>query len=305
MTLISVVMPVYNMPVSFLKEAVESILNQTFQDFEFIIIDDGSDGETAAFLSALADPRIKLLRNEVNIGITKSLNIGFAAAQGKYIARMDGDDYSCPDRFQKQFAFMESHPDVIVCGQKRYRRTRRFHMEEYKIELLFLNPGPEHPSAFFNRNLLIQNKLKYNESLRYAQDFGLWYDITQCGKVFLMKDHLIDYRTSSNQVSRSHTEEQLKCDWITRKKMLLCLLDHVSEHELDLHYHYSRIAIRGLKMSPEVWAWYHKLIKANDQKRIYNRLKFRKFVYKILLIRMFPFVQNVRETAAALMDKIR
>ena len=87
--------------------------------------------------------------------------------------------------------------------------------------------------------------------------------------------------------------------------MLLCLLDHVSEHELHLHYYYSKVSTRGLKNTPEVWAWYRTLIKANDRKRIYNRLKFRKFVYKILLIRMFPFVQNVRETAAALMDKIR
>ena len=303
MAVISVVMPVYNVSIPFLKEAIESIYNQTFRDFEFIIIDDGSDGETAAFLTALTDPRIKLLRNEENIGITKSLNIGFAAARGKYIARMDGDDYSYPDRFQKQFAFMESHPDVIVCGQQRYRRIKRFNMEEYKIEMLFLNPGPEHPSAFFNRNKLIQYKLKYNESLRYAQDYGLWYDILQCGKVYLMKDQLIDYRTSPNQISKSHKEEQTACDLITKKKMLLCLLDHVSEHELDLHYHYSKVAIRGLKNTPEVWTWYHTLIKANDQKRIYNRLKFRKYVYKILFLRMFPVVQKVREMAAVLIKK--
>ena len=85
--------------------------------------------------------------------------------------------------------------------------------------------------------------------------------------------------------------------------MLLCLLDHVSEHELDLHYHYSKVAIRGLKNTPEVWNWYHTLIKANDQKRIYNRLKFRKYVYKILFLRMFPVVQKVREMAAVLIKK--
>lgn len=299
---ISVVMPVFNTPVPILKEAVDSILNQTFRDFEFIIIDDGSEGETAAYLEALTDSRIKLLRNKKNIGITKSLNIGFAAAQGKYIARMDGDDYSYPDRFQKQFAFMESHPDVIVCGQQRYKRNRRFNLEEYKIELLFLNPGPEHPSAFFNRNMLIQYNLKYNESLRYSQDYGLWYEIIQCGQLYLMKD-LIDHRTSSYQVSITHKDEQLECILITMKKMLLCLLDHVSEHELHLHYHYSIVAERGLIISPEVWAWCHTLIKANDHKRIYNRLKFRKYVYKILFIRMFPVVQNIREMVAALIYK--
>ena len=116
MVSISVVMPIYNTPVSFLKEAVESILNQTFSDFEFIIIDDGSANEVKEYLEGLTDPRIRIIRNEKNLGITKSLNIGFHAAKGKYIARMDSDDVSLSERFEKQFMFMETHPDVIMCG---------------------------------------------------------------------------------------------------------------------------------------------------------------------------------------------
>ena len=85
---ISVVMPTYNTSVSFLKEAVDSILNQTFQDFEFIIIDDGSINDTPEYLRSLTDSRVRVIRNNENIGITKSLNIGFNKARGKYIARM-------------------------------------------------------------------------------------------------------------------------------------------------------------------------------------------------------------------------
>ena len=98
---ISVVMPTYNTEVSILKEAVDSILNQTFGDFEFIIIDDGSTNNSVEYLKSLQDQRVKIIRNDTNIGITKSLNIGLRAAKGKYIARMDSDDIAFPDRFEK------------------------------------------------------------------------------------------------------------------------------------------------------------------------------------------------------------
>ena len=116
---ISDVMPVFNTPVSYLKEAVDSILTQTVKDFEFIIINDGSTYSCKEYLESLSDPRIRIIHNEKNLGITKSLNIGLREARGKYIARMDDDDISIPIRFEKQFAFMESNPDIILCGSKK------------------------------------------------------------------------------------------------------------------------------------------------------------------------------------------
>jgi glycosyltransferase involved in cell wall biosynthesis len=99
-------MPTYNTAIDVLREAVDSILKQTFQDFEFIIIDDGSTNGSIDYLQNLTDKRIKLIRNPYNLGITKSLNIGFQAAQGKYIARMDSDDIALPTRLEKQFVFI-------------------------------------------------------------------------------------------------------------------------------------------------------------------------------------------------------
>ena len=115
---ISVVMPVFNTQIDFLKEAVESILNQSFREFEFIIIDDGTTDGSSQYLGSLSDPRIRIIRNERNLGITQSLNIGFSIAKGKYIARMDSDDISLPCRLQEQYNLMERHPEVIVCGSK-------------------------------------------------------------------------------------------------------------------------------------------------------------------------------------------
>ncbi|HXK49687.1 MAG TPA: glycosyltransferase family 2 protein, partial [Clostridiales bacterium] len=112
---ISVIMSVYNSE-QYLQESIDSILDQTFNDFEFIITDDCStDGSFEIIKSyAMLDKRIKYFRNSENIGLTKSLNLMLDIAKGKYIARMDSDDISMPDRFSKQFDFMENNPEIGV-----------------------------------------------------------------------------------------------------------------------------------------------------------------------------------------------
>ena len=112
---VSVVMPAYNAE-KYIGEAIDSILNQTFTDFEFIIIDDGSSDRTADIVKSYSDPRIRLLANERNSGIVASLNRGIQKATGKYIARMDADDYSRLDRIKKQVDFLDNHPEVIALG---------------------------------------------------------------------------------------------------------------------------------------------------------------------------------------------
>ena len=115
--MISVVMPVYNAE-KYVAEAVESILQQTYTDFEFIIIDDCSTDNSYGILQTYAakDIRIRLFKNDVNNKLPNTLNFGIAQSNGKYIARMDADDISLPERFAKQVEFMESHPEIGVCG---------------------------------------------------------------------------------------------------------------------------------------------------------------------------------------------
>ena len=182
---ISVVMPVFDTPVSFLKEAVDSILTQSFKEFEFVIIDDGSPDSCREYLESLNDPRIYTIHNKTNQGVTKSLNIGLRAAKGKYIARMDADDISLPYRLEEQFVFMESHPDILVCGSKTETIGRKIQsapsgktlmtdMEEYRIRMLFVNPGPIHPTAFFRHDKL---------SITYGTMKGcVMPRITACGR---------------------------------------------------------------------------------------------------------------------------
>ena len=293
MVKISVVMPTYNVTAAILREAVESILSQTFRDFEFIIIDDCSTDDSVEYLCGLRDERIKLIRNPENIGITKSLNIGFRAAQGKYIARMDSDDIALPTRFEKQYAFMESHPDVIVCGSRvEYFGAISFisnekikNMEDYRINALFVNPGPMHPTAFFNHELLLRYHISYDEKLVYAQDYGLWVEICKYGKIYILKDVLLKYRVHSNQISATSMDKQIHFHQMTEKKLLQELLGNVTEEEVDLHYRYGTGYYRDAAINPEMVNWFHRLMNANNRSRIYNKRKFNHYVYSVIIKR--------------------
>ena len=294
MVTISVVMPVYNTPVQFLQEAVDSILNQTFEDFEFIIIDDGSADDIRQYLGSLTDPRIRLLHNETNLGITKSLNIGFRTAQGKYIARMDSDDVSLPERFEKQTAFMESHPNVIVCGARAVKygqrlpsvstdtATVRFEsMENYKVRLLFVNPGPLHPTAFFRRAILLQYQILYDERLVYSQDYGMWMSLCNYGQICSLPDVLLIHRAHDNQISRAHRDKQIYCDKLTQRRLIAALVDDVTEEEIDLHYHHSTGYYRDATISPLIVKWYNRLLRANKKRKLYSQRLLKKHIERI------------------------
>ena len=113
---VTVLMPVYNCE-KYLRESIESILNQTFKDFEFLIINDGSSDKSAEIVESYNDNRINFVQNEKNIGLAASLNRGLDIAKGEYIARMDADDISLPERLEKQVRFMETNPQIGICGQ--------------------------------------------------------------------------------------------------------------------------------------------------------------------------------------------
>ena len=333
MVTISVVMPMYNTAVPFLKEAVESILNQTFGDFEFIIIDDGSTNDSPAYLDALTDPRIRIIRNKENIGITKSLNLGFRAAQGKYIARMDSDDISFPERFEKQVAFMDSHPDVIACGtrianlgtQPSPPKAAVNNMNVYRVRMLFCNPGPKHSTAFFRLEKMNQYHIEYDERLVYAQDYGLWMTISQLGQICILPEVLHYNRVHSGQISIEHREKQIQCDKMTQRKLLTQLVGNVTEEELDEYYVCSTGYYAEATITPQIASLYDRMISANKQKRIYDqailkqkiieikkRLIDRTFtkdmskIEKILLIyRFLPFIPATQMTKDMITMKIQ
>lgn len=217
---VSVIMSVYKEPAEWLQQTIDSILNQTFRDFEFIIICDNPQGlDNIALLNQYAqkDSRIRLVFNEENIGLTKSLNKGLAVAKGKYIARMDADDISMPTRFEKQYAYMESHPNVTVLGTAiKYIGKGAWHKfndffsltnEAIRAQMLFDN-ALVHPSVFIRKSVLDKNKIKYDESYRHSQDYRLWEQLMEYGEFANLPDKLLKYKISPNQITSSRTDSQ-------------------------------------------------------------------------------------------------
>jgi hypothetical protein len=178
---ISVILPIYNAQ-AFIAEAVNSVLTQSVQDFELILIDDASSDRTPEILAGMLDPRIRVIHHDANRGLVTSLNEGLRSASGNFIARMDHDDISLPDRFARQLAFLEQHSSIGVVGTG-YRlidgtgslgpgyRPPVTH-EEISWAMSFLCPLA-HPTVMARRELLTDNG-GYNEYAAYAEDYDLW-----------------------------------------------------------------------------------------------------------------------------------
>lgn len=206
---ISVVMPAYNAE-KYVAEAINSILSQTFNDFEFIIINDASTDSTKEIIESFNDSRIRLIDNEQNQGVAKSLNIGIAATKGKYIARMDADDIALPERFQIQFDFMERHPDIDICGSwietfgdnQCIIKVPEQH-NEIKDELFF-SCSMLHPTVIFKRDL----DLQYSSDFPRAEDYDLWCRKIDTWNFANIPKILLHHRVHSFQIGISHKSEQ-------------------------------------------------------------------------------------------------
>jgi glycosyltransferase involved in cell wall biosynthesis len=204
----------------FLPQAVESVLGQTFGDFEFLVVDDGSTDGTPDYLAALCerDRRVRVLRHDDNIGLTRSLNRGLAAARGRLIARMDADDVSAPERLKRQVEFLDRHPDVGIVGSSRTL------IDEEGTTLGYAQAVPDHPgicwksllgnpfahpSVMLRRDVLVRHGLTYNESYRTAQDYELWPRLLRHVRGANLEEPLLRYRLRAG-ISRTRRGDQLR-----------------------------------------------------------------------------------------------
>ena len=252
--MISVIMAVYNTKEEYLIQSVHSILSQTFQNFEFIIVNDHSKDETTELLKLFNDPRIILIENAENQGLTKSLNTALKLCKGQFIARMDSDDISWPERFEKQLYYMQQHPEYAVIGSMFersdhpgyfYPKNWNDDMELRKIHLLFYNDGIAHPTAFFRKKFLDDHHIQYDPDIRKAQDFAMWVNISDNGgNIGLIPDALLTYRISDSQIS-SGFSDQMRYEQMTLKKQLDRFRLTCSEQEMSLYYHMYRGEISG------------------------------------------------------------
>ncbi|TFH53721.1 MAG: glycosyltransferase, partial [Candidatus Zixiibacteriota bacterium] len=204
---ITVLMPLFNGE-RFVREAVESILSQTLTDFEFLIIDDGSTDRSVEIVSSYIDPRIRLVTNAENLGITATLNRGIDLAAGVYIARMDCDDVGLPTRLAEEVAYLDRNPDCAMvavmvamidevgndCGAWLDDRNT----STYKAMYRFLTRANciAHPGIMIRKSIL--SRYRYNELQRVAQDYDLWLRMCADGLIVAkLAKPLLKYRVYS------------------------------------------------------------------------------------------------------------
>lgn len=223
---VSVIMPVYNEAKN-LSKSIESILNQTMKDFEFIIVNDiGSiDGSSEIIQDyAQKDQRVIFIQKKTGCrGVAASLNLGLHAAKGQYIARMDADDYSYPERFYKQVNFLDKNSDVVLCGSnyrvvtpaKKWVTSMEIHDDAIRAKLLFGSTFG-HPTVMFRRAIFEQRQWYYDENV-IVEDYELWMRVVSKGKVANLPDVLLDYYTgfgSNVSDGKNVTFQKAACELI-------------------------------------------------------------------------------------------
>ena len=236
MPVVSVLMPTLNSE-TYLKEAIDSILNQTFTDFEFIIVDDNSKDRTVNIIKQYKDKRIKLIKGKQQ-GIAAALNLGLNMAKGEYIARMDADDISLPERLSEQVKFMEENLEIGICGTKIETLRINEKTEDWEIFLpnswahLKTTPGVFdmlekavfcHPSVMFRKSVILKYNLCYNEELHQTEDQDLWFRACKVTKFYNIDKVLLYYREHANASSKKYKSQGDKVLFKLKKEFLLWL----------------------------------------------------------------------------------
>jgi len=216
--IVSVILPVYNAE-TYVSDTIQSILNQSFQNFELIIINDCSTDNSLSVIQKFQDPRIIIINNERNLKLIKTLNRGIQHAKGKYIARCDADDIFDKNRFEKQVHFLEKNPEIGVLGTDAWiidqnnfilKTTYNFPSQPIELDIRLKNASPFfHPSVMFRKNL-VNFTGPYSEDFLHVEDYALWLNLFSKTKLANLNDRLIYYRIHSSSISGQNSLEQLK-----------------------------------------------------------------------------------------------
>ena len=215
--MISVIMAVYNAE-NCVRSAVDSILNQTYEDFEFIIINDCSTDNTLDILKSYSDKRIKIINNERNLGQTKSLNIGIREAKGEYMARMDADDFAFPAKLERQLNYITKHPEYVAVGtsaHKVYARSGKREMfrgatapSEVLMRLVYATPLL-HVSVMMHKDTILQVG-GYDERFLICADYVLWSNLIRKGyKITSLPDVLMRFKVNEESYSMKNKERTI------------------------------------------------------------------------------------------------
>lgn len=237
--LVSILMPVYK-TAPYLREAMDSMLSQTFTDFELIVLDDCSPDNAEEILDSYTDPRIVRYKGEKNAGLSNVLNVGIGMARGKYIARMDSDDLSMPERLQIQVDYLEAHPDIDLVsvgmqlfGAKDEVWLREQDPEKVKIIALFHSPIL-HASSMWRRDSFEKRGLRFRQEMVPAEDYDLWTRALVKGlRLVNLRQVLYKYRIHPEQAT-TQTDKTTSKSRLVQQNYLAATLPSLSEQKRDL-----------------------------------------------------------------------
>lgn len=278
--IISVLLPAYNAE-RFITSSVESVLTQSFQHFELLLLDNSSTDRTQEIVRRYSDKRLKLI--ECPHSFVAALNKGIEIAQGKYIARMDADDVMHVDRLRIQYSLMEDAPDIDLCSSWALCRnertgstkiTRGFAglVELPEIEFLAMN-FIMHPTVMMRNSYLIEHNLKYSEGYPGAEDYKLWIDMALRGAtLYIEPEPLILYRLHDEQISVQKRYEQIASSIRVQRELLEALLERedlasyraLVEHGLTL-------SSKGLISEQEFIQWFKSQLLQYHKKRVLHK----------------------------------
>jgi len=241
---ISILMPNYN-NAPYLKACLDSMINQTYQDFEVIIVDDGSTDDSIQIIENYKDSRFKIIKKTENSGIIDTLNIGLNAINSEYIVRMDGDDKMHPKRLELLINYMDTHPNIGVCGSA----IKHFGISD---ETIIYNDNPKinhanlifkhsigHASIIIRNEIIKKHHINYSKGYHYIEDYKLFYDLSQVTKMTSIPDVLYFYRREEYN-NYKHQEiikngmEKLYAEILSKLKI------EQNEKHLEIHYELGR-----------------------------------------------------------------
>lgn len=279
---VSVLMPVYNTEL-YVEEAIDSILAQTFKDFELIIINDGSSDSSEQKILKYSDERIRYIKNEENIKLIATLNKGIDLAKGEYIVRMDADDISLPDRILKQVEFMDTNPEIGVSGTW-FRLLGTDEVIEHPVSdtqvrvKMFVNTPFAHPSVIIRKKVLTTHNLYYNKEYIHGEDYELWYQVSKVSKLANIPEVLLSYRVHDNQVTRKHPGENRTASDMVRIMQAEELVGAMTEDQKSVHI--MTLVHDSMDHPSSSLRWLETLNSSNKKIGIYDRELFEELLSK-------------------------
>lgn len=253
---VSFIMPIYNAE-KYVQQAIESVLNQTYKNFELILVDDISTDSTMECLKKYKDERIRILHNDKNAGIAYSRNRGMDAATGEYIALMDDDDISMPERLEKQVMFLEEHPEIDFVGGKYqlidkngnilYEEKKAYKNPLYIKALFLFQNIYSNGEMMFRKDTIDRNQIRYAENQYGMEDFKFWIECSKIGKFSTIDEVFLQHRvheqseTVRNKMNMLRERERHRME-LQRYSMILSGFS-ISEEELVIINQYTNNAI--------------------------------------------------------------